>query len=64
MSFKVADLVLRKTHALGSKAKKYSAKLSNKWSSTLLIARFLTLVTVQLANQETGVIVRKLKCLI
>jgi hypothetical protein len=47
---------------LSSKAKKYSAKLSNKWSSLLLIARFLTGVTVQLANPETGVIVKKAQC--
>jgi hypothetical protein len=64
MSFKFADLLLRKAHAFGSKEKKNSAKLSNKWSSPLLIARFLTLVTVLLANPETGVIVKKLMCLI
>jgi hypothetical protein len=59
MNFKVGDLVLCKSHALSSEAKKYSAKHSNKWSSPSLIARFLTGVTVQLANPETGLIVKK-----
>jgi hypothetical protein len=59
MNFKVGDLVLCKAHALCSKPKKYCAKLSNKWSSPLLIARFLTVVTAQLANPETGVMVKK-----
>jgi Tfp pilus assembly protein PilZ len=59
MNFKAGDLVLCEMHALSSKAKKYSAKLSNKWSSPLLIAQFLTGVTVQLAKPETGVKVKK-----
>jgi hypothetical protein len=38
---------------------KRSAKIENKWSNPLLVARFLTKVTVPLANPDTGVIVRK-----
>jgi hypothetical protein len=34
-------------------------KLENKWSVPLVIAKFLSAVMVQLANPETGVIVRK-----
>jgi hypothetical protein len=45
INFKVGYLVLCRTHKLSSKVKKYSAKLSNKWLSPLLMARFLTGVT-------------------
>jgi hypothetical protein len=57
--FRVGDLVLVKLHPQSSKALKRSAKIENKWSNPLLIARFLTKVTVQLANPDIGVIVRK-----
>jgi hypothetical protein len=57
--FKVGDLVLVKLHPLSSKVLRRSAKLENKWSEPLLIAKFLTRVTVQLANPDTGVLVRK-----
>jgi hypothetical protein len=56
---RVGDLVLVKLHHQSSKALKRSAKIENKWSNPLLIARFLAKVTVQLANPDTGVIVRK-----
>jgi hypothetical protein len=56
---RVGDLVLVKLHPQNSKVLKHSAKIENKWSDPLLITRFLTNVTVQLANPDTGVIVRK-----
>jgi hypothetical protein len=58
-AFQVGDLVLVKLHPQSSKLLKRSAKIENKWSDPLLIARFLTNVTVQLANPDTGVILRK-----
>jgi hypothetical protein len=57
--FRVGDLVLVKLHPQSSKALKRSAKIENKWFDPLLITRFLTNVTVQLANPDTGVVVRK-----
>jgi hypothetical protein len=57
--FRVGELVLVKLHPQSSKALKRSAKIENKWSTQLLVARYLTKVTVQLANPDTGVIVRK-----
>jgi hypothetical protein len=48
-----------KLHPQSSKALKRSAKIENKWSDPLLITRFLTHVTVQIANPDTGVIVSK-----
>jgi hypothetical protein len=57
--FRVGDLVLVKLHPQSSKALKRSAKIENKWSDPLRIARFLTKVTVQLANSDTEVIVGK-----
>jgi hypothetical protein len=47
-----------KLHPQSSRLLKRSAKIESKWSDPLLIARFLT-VTVQLANLDTGVVVRK-----
>jgi transposase InsO family protein len=57
--FKIGDLVLVRLHPLSSKLQQHSAKLENKWSVPLTIAKFLSGVTVQLANPDTGVIVRK-----
>jgi hypothetical protein len=57
--FRVGDLVLVKLHPQSSKELKCSAKIANKWSNPLLIAGFLTKVTVQLSNPDTCVIVRK-----
>jgi hypothetical protein len=57
--FRVGDLVLVKLHPQSSKALKRSAKIENKWSNPLLIVKFLTKVTVQLANPDTGVILKK-----
>jgi hypothetical protein len=52
--FRVGDLDLVKPHPQSSKA-----KIENKWPDPLWIVRLLTKVTVQLANPDTGVIVRK-----
>jgi hypothetical protein len=57
--FQVGDLVLVRRYPISSRLMRRSAKLENKWSNPLVIARFLTQVTVQLANPDTGVIVRK-----
>jgi hypothetical protein len=57
--FQIGDLVLVKLHPQSSKALKRSAKFENTRSNPLLIARFLTNVTVQLGNPDTGVIARK-----
>jgi hypothetical protein len=55
----VGDLVLVKLHPQSSQTLQRSAKIAKKWSDPLVIAKYLTPVTVQLANQETGVVVRK-----
>jgi hypothetical protein len=57
--FRVGDLVLVKLHPQSSKVLRRSAKLENKWSEPFLVAKFLTRVTVHLANPDTGVLVRK-----
>jgi hypothetical protein len=57
--FRVGDLILVKLHPQSSKALKRPAKIDNKWSNPLIIVKFLTKVTVQLANPDTEVIVRK-----
>jgi hypothetical protein len=56
--FQVGDLVLARMYPLSSKLLKRSAKLENRWSNPVAIAKFLTPVTVQLANPDMGVIVR------
>jgi hypothetical protein len=57
--FRVGDLVLVKLLPQSSKALKRSAKIENKWSNPLMIVKFLAKVTVQFANPDTGVILRK-----
>jgi hypothetical protein len=57
--FRVGDLVLQRLHPLSSKSQQRSAKLDYKWPAPLKIARFVSPVTVLLANSETGVIIRK-----
>jgi hypothetical protein len=57
--FRVGDSVLIRLHPLSSKSRQRSAKLDLKWSVPLINARFLSPVTVFLANPETGVMVRK-----
>jgi hypothetical protein len=57
--FRVGDLVLLRLHPLSSKSQQRSAKLNYKWSAPLRTARFVSPVTVLLANSDTGVITRK-----
>jgi hypothetical protein len=55
----VADLVLLRLRPLSSRLRQRSAKLELKWSQPLRIARFVSPVTVLLANPDTGVIIRR-----
>jgi hypothetical protein len=57
--FRVGDLVMVRLHPQSSKVQQRSAKLEYKWSIPLVIAKFISPVTVSLANPETGVLVRK-----
>lgn len=57
--FRVDDLVLVRLHPLSSKSRQRSAKLDFKWSVPLNVAKFVSPVTVLLANPDTGVIIRK-----
>ena len=57
--FRVGDSVLVRLHPLSSKSHQRSAKLDFKWSVPLIITKFVSPVTVLLANPETGVIIRK-----
>jgi hypothetical protein len=59
VDFRVGDLVMLRLHPLSSKSQQRSAKLDLKWSVPMRLARFVSPVTVQLANPDTGVIVRK-----
>jgi transposase InsO family protein len=59
VDFKVGDLVLLRLHPLSSRSQQRSAKLDLKWSKPMKLARFVTPVTVLLANPDTGVIIRK-----
>jgi hypothetical protein len=59
VTFQVGNLVLIRRHPLSSKVLKRSAKLENRWSTPMVIVRFLTRVTVRLANPDTGVLLRK-----
>jgi hypothetical protein len=49
----------RKAPSLKLKGFEASAKLENRWSNPMVIARFLTRVTVRLTNPDTGVLLRK-----
>jgi hypothetical protein len=57
--FRVGELVLLRSHPLSSKSHQRSAKLEYRWSEPLKVARFVSPVTVLLANPDTGVIIRK-----
>jgi hypothetical protein len=57
--FKVRDVVVCRVKVLSSKGKGVSAKLGLKWSKPMVITKFLKPNIVQLANAETGVVVRK-----
>ena len=51
--------VVVKLHPLSSKKDKRSAKLELRWSRPLVISRFLSPVTVELVDRDTGSCVRK-----
>lgn len=57
--FRPGELVLVKRHPQSSKVLQQSAKIAIKWSGPYVIVRFLTPVTVQLANPDTGAILAK-----
>jgi hypothetical protein len=57
--FRVGDLVLVRLHPLSSKISQRSAKLEFKWSVPLVIVKYVSPVTVLLANPDTGVVLRK-----
>ncbi|PNF27382.1 hypothetical protein B7P43_G17495, partial [Cryptotermes secundus] len=57
--FQVGDLVLVRLHPQSSKVHKRSAKISMRWSDPMVISKYITDVTVLLANPNTGVILRK-----
>jgi hypothetical protein len=56
---RAGDLIQVRLHSLCSRSLQSSAKLDYVWSVPLKIVRFISPVTVLLANPETGVIVRK-----
>jgi hypothetical protein len=53
------DLVLVGLYPLSSKLHQHSAKVDYKWSVLLAIAKFVSPVTVLVANPDTGVTVRQ-----
>jgi hypothetical protein len=57
--FRVGDRVMVRCYPQSSKLHQHSAKSDYKWSMPLVIAKFVSPVTVALANPETGVVVRK-----
>jgi len=57
--FRVGDVVIYRVKVLSSKGKGVSAKLGLTWSKPMVIAKFLKTNVVQLANAETGVVLRK-----
>jgi hypothetical protein len=59
VEYKEGDLVLLRLHPLSSKSLGRSAKLDLKWSTPFRIVKFVSPVTVLLANPDTGVIVRR-----
>jgi len=57
--FSVGDLVFCKTHPASSALDKRAAKLCHRWSGPHRIVKFLTPVTVRLADPRTGVVFRR-----
>jgi hypothetical protein len=55
----VGDLALVWLHPLSSKSHRRSTKFDFKWSVPLVIAKYVSPVTVLLANPDTGVVVGK-----
>jgi hypothetical protein len=59
VEFRAGDLVLARLHPQSSRSHQRSAKIDYKWSLPLIIAKYVSPVTVLLANPDTGVVVRK-----
>ncbi|PNF28671.1 hypothetical protein B7P43_G08232 [Cryptotermes secundus] len=59
VDFRVGDLVMLRLHPLSSKSQQQVRRLKVKWSLPMRLARFVSPVTVLLANPNTGVNVRK-----
>jgi hypothetical protein len=59
VEYKEGDFVLLRLHPLSSKSLERSAKLNLKWSTQFRIVKFVSPVTVLLANADRGVIVRR-----
>jgi hypothetical protein len=57
--FNDGDPVLVKFHPPSSKPLQLSAKFARKWAGPIVIVKFLTNVTAQLANLDTGVTVKR-----
>jgi hypothetical protein len=58
-TYAVGDSVLYRKNVISSKALNISAKLMNRWSEPLIIAKFTMPNVVLLANPDTGVIIRR-----
>jgi hypothetical protein len=56
---RVGDLVLVRLHPQSSRSHQRSAKIDYKWSLPLVASKYVSPVTVLLANPDTGVLVRK-----
>jgi hypothetical protein len=57
--FQMGYLVLISSHPMSSKLCQHPTKLDYKWSVPLVIAKFVSPVTILFANPHTGVIVKK-----
>ena len=57
--YKIGDWVLYRKNVASSKARNISAKLMLCWSEPVIIAKMTSTNNVELANPNTGVIVRK-----
>jgi hypothetical protein len=57
--FCVGDRVMVRLHPLSSKVQQRSSKLDFKWSAPLTVTKYVSPVTVLLANPDTGVVIRK-----
>ena len=58
-TYHVGDMVVYRLNLVSSKAQKVTAKLMLRWSKPMVIAKMVRPNVVQLANPDTGVIVRR-----
>lgn len=56
--FKLGDVVLCRVFPQSSAAQGFSAKLARKWSEPLVVAKYVSPVTVLLADPSTSVVKR------